>query len=113
VFRGAAARAPTEQVNPIPPSETSLAQGQTLYQQNCLACHGPAGLGDGPAGLMMNPRPADLQQHMIPGVHTDGQIFEWISDGYPGSVMPAFAGTLTEEERWHVLNYIRTLVPNP
>jgi len=111
VFRTAAARSPDIRVNPIPPTEASLAQGKMLYQANCLPCHGVTGLGDGPAGLFLNPRPADLQQHMIPGVHTDGQIFDWITSGYPGSVMPAFANKLSEEERWHVLNFIRTLVP--
>jgi copper transport protein len=111
LFTGARSQAVVDVANPIPPSAASLATGKSLYEQNCLACHGPAGLGDGPAGLLMNPRPADLQQHMIPGVHTDGQIFDWITNGYPGSAMPAFRDTLTEEERWHVQNYIRTLVP--
>ena len=35
-------------VNPIPPNAISVAMGQTLYQENCLPCHGPAGKGDGP-----------------------------------------------------------------
>jgi mono/diheme cytochrome c family protein len=111
VYTSADSRGQVEVANPIPPSTASIETGKTLYQQNCLACHGPTGLGDGPAGLLLNPRPADLQQHMIPGVHTDGQIYDWISNGYPGSPMPAFRETLSEEERWHVLNYIRTLVP--
>ena len=114
VFRGASARAEaglSEIVNPIAPSSASREQGMALYQLHCLTCHGPTGLGDGPAGLLLNPRPADLQQHMIPGVHTDAQIFDWITDGYPASAMPPYRDTLTEEQRWHVLNYIRTLVP--
>ena len=57
------------------------------------------------------PRPADLQVHMAPGVHKDGELFFWVSYGYPKSAMPAWAGTLTEQERWDVLNYARTLVP--
>ena len=98
-------------VNPFPPSQESLAIGKDIYEQNCLVCHGVIGLGDGPAGLLLNPPPADMQVHMIPGLHTDGQIYEWITDGYPNSPMPAFSDLLTEEERWHLLNYIRTLVP--
>jgi mono/diheme cytochrome c family protein len=97
--------------NPIPASSASIQRGQALYQERCLPCHGPAGLGDGPAALALVPRPANLQVHMLPGVHTDQQIFAWISDGYPNSAMPAFGELLSEEERWHVLNYIRTLVP--
>lgn len=96
-------------VNPIPPNAASLSAGQAIYERNCLSCHGPTGLGDGPVGLTLNPRPADLTQHTIPGVHPDSQLYEWISEGFPGSVMPAFRDALTEEERWHLVNYIRTL----
>jgi copper transport protein len=95
--------------NPIPADAASISQGERLYEQNCLPCHGPQGKGDGPVGRTLNPRPSDLSQHTLPGLHPDGQLFEWISKGYPGSVMPAFEGTLTEEQRWHLVNYIRTL----
>ena len=94
-------------VNPIPPNSDSVATGKTIYQENCLPCHGPAGKGDGPVGLTLNPRPADLSAHAVPGVHTDGQLFDWISNGFPGSVMPAFKNSLTEEQRWHIINYLR------
>jgi putative copper resistance protein D len=55
------------------------------------------------------PRPADLRVHMAPGIHTDGELFYWISYGYPGSAMPAWKDVLTEEQRWDVMNYARTL----
>jgi mono/diheme cytochrome c family protein len=97
--------------NPIPDTAESRAQGQALYQQNCLPCHGPAGLGDGPVGLTLRPAPANLQVHMVPGVHTDAQIYAWISNGFPNSPMPAFGQALTEDQIWHILNHIRTLVP--
>ncbi|MCC7358496.1 MAG: copper resistance protein CopC [Anaerolineales bacterium] len=97
--------------NPIPASAESLAAGKQLFAENCAPCHGPLGLGDGPVGLTLRPAPANLQVHMVPGVHTDAQIFDWISNGFPDSQMPAFATVLTEDERWHILNYIRTLVP--
>ncbi len=100
-----------ELTNPYPPTEESLALGRALYAENCLPCHGAIGLGDGPAALSLRPPPANLQVHMVPGVHTDAQVFEWITGGYPDSQMPAFADVLSEAERWHVLNYIRTLVP--
>ncbi len=95
--------------NPIPTSDDSLATGALLYEQNCLVCHGPQGRGDGPAGLALNPPPADLSIHTEPGVHLDGQLYLWISEGVPGSAMPAFETLLTEDERWHLVNYIRSL----
>jgi mono/diheme cytochrome c family protein len=94
--------------NPVPLDLASTRAGQTLYEEYCLQCHGVQGKGDGPAGLAINPPPADLTIHTAPGVHPDGQLFEWISNGYPGSVMPAFGELLSEEQRWHLVNYIRT-----
>lgn len=96
-------------LNPVAPGAESIAVGETLYQTNCLSCHGPQGKGDGPVGLTLNPHPADLTIHTTPGVHSDGQLYSWISGGFPGSVMPAFGAQLTDEERWHIVNYIRTL----
>jgi mono/diheme cytochrome c family protein/uncharacterized membrane protein len=93
--------------DPIPPDERSLRVGEQVYTTYCSTCHGESGRGDGPAGLRLVPRPADLRIHSQPGVHTDGEMFYWVSYGYPGSAMPAWKDTLTEEERWDVINYIR------
>jgi mono/diheme cytochrome c family protein len=99
------------QENPIPFGGESVAAGEILFLSNCAPCHGPAGKGDGPVGITLNPRPADLTQHAIPGVHTDAQLFEWITNGFPGSTMPAFISTLSDTERWHLVNFIRSLAP--
>ncbi|HEU0293934.1 MAG TPA: copper resistance protein CopC [Anaerolineales bacterium] len=101
----------TTQINPIPPNKESVAAGQNLYTTYCVPCHGVSGLGDGPVGLTLNPRPADLRQHAIPGIHTDAQLFEWITNGFPGSQMPPFKTTLSDTDRWNLVNYIRTLAP--
>jgi copper transport protein len=94
--------------NPVTADPDSIAQGRDLFQQNCQPCHGSEGKGDGPVGRTLNPPPPDLSEHTVPGLHPDEQLFEWISEGYPGSVMPAFEDTLSEEERWHLVNFIRT-----
>jgi mono/diheme cytochrome c family protein/uncharacterized membrane protein len=93
--------------DPIAPDERSLGVGEQVYTNNCLTCHGESGRGDGPVGLRLTPRPADLRIHSAPGVHTDGELFYWVSYGFPNSAMPAWKDTLTEEERWDVINYIR------
>ena len=100
-----------EQANPIPPNNESIAAGGSLYAVNCVPCHGVSGTGDGPIGLTMNPRPANLKQHAIPGAHTDAQLYEWITNGFPGTRMPAFKTTLSDTDRWNLVNYIRTLAP--
>jgi copper transport protein len=94
--------------NPVPATVGSISSGETLYEQYCLHCHGIRGKGDGPAGRALRPPPADLTVHTAPGVHPDGQLFEWITNGYPGSVMPAFNEKLTDVQRWDLVNYIRT-----
>ena len=100
-----------EQINPIPPNSQSAAAGQAVFTLHCATCHGETGKGDGPLGVVLNPRPADLSQHAIPGVHTDSQLYEWITNGFPGSAMPAWKSRLSDTDRWHLVNFIRTLAP--
>lgn len=92
--------------NPIPVTAASLARGQEIYQAQCATCHGDNGRGDGLAGRFLRPRPADFRVHMAAG-HTDPDLFGWVSNGVQGTAMPAFGDTLSEEDRWHVINYIR------
>jgi copper transport protein len=92
--------------NPVAPTPESRGIGRRIYDVHCHMCHGPDGGGDGPLASTLRPRPADLRVHMAMG-HTDGQLFDFISQGAPGTAMPAFGQRLAEMERWHVINYIR------
>jgi copper transport protein len=99
--------------DPIPPDERSLAIGQEIYTTYCETCHGENGRGDGPTGLRLVPRPADLRVHMAPGVHTDGELYYWVSYGFQGSAMPAWKQNgLTDEQIWSVINYARATFGN-
>jgi mono/diheme cytochrome c family protein len=93
--------------NPVPASFESVAAGRRVYEAHCAACHGLQGAGDGPASPSLPRKPADLRVH-VP-MHPDGLLYRWISEGVPDRSMPAFRGRLTEEERWHVVNYLRVL----
>lgn len=96
--------------NPIPATAASLARGSEVYAQNCVVCHGQTGLGDGPAAPTLNPRPANLQEHLAEG-HTDLELYTWIADGITGTGMPAFKEKLSDEDIWNVINMIRTFAP--
>jgi copper transport protein len=112
VASGLPFQAAVNQINPIPPNAESLARGEAVYSANCQPCHGASGRGDGPVGLTLNPRPADLAAHAVPGVHTDAQLYDFITNGYPGSLMPAFGQRLSERDRWDLVNLIRTFAPH-
>ncbi len=95
-------------VNPVFPDANSLLAGRTLYEQNCLSCHGRTGVP--PPGLDLNPYPLDLTVH-VPQ-HPDGQLYNFIANGIPGTAMVAWKDSdLTEEQLWHLVNYLRTFAP--
>lgn len=82
------------------------AEGRDLFAKRCLTCHGPAGKGDGPYAMINNARPADLRQHRFGALPTE--FFFWrVSEGVPGTVMPKWRQSMTEDERWLVVLYIQ------
>jgi cytochrome c553 len=99
----------TNLINPVPPNEASVLAGKALYQQNCQVCHGATGIGDGPLSATLSPKPADLSIHGLPGIHTDGQLYYWISTGVPNTAMPAFGQKLSDRDIWNLVNFVRTL----
>ena len=93
--------------NPVPADQRSVDAGKTIFMANCAKCHGTTGHGDGPLAAGLNPRPFDLTVHV--GLHPDGVLFDWISNGIPRTQMPAWKGQLSVQDRWDLLNYLRTL----
>ena len=98
--------------NPIPATADSIARGRQLYASHCARCHGEYGLGNGPDAFKLNwpLENMNLQAHLHE--HSDEQVFWWIKEGKAGTPMPAFGRILTDEEIWHLINYIRTLTPS-
>jgi mono/diheme cytochrome c family protein len=101
--------------NPFPDTSENVDAGRQAFQANCAICHGPRGLGDGPAAFTLSPRPVNLQLH-VPQ-HAEGEIFYWIRNGVAGTGMPAWKdakkddGTpvLTEEQTWKIVRYLQAL----
>jgi mono/diheme cytochrome c family protein len=98
--------------NPVATSPESIAKGKELYltreKGNCIFCHGEAGSGNEANLPRLRRKPADLSNKERMTAMTDGEIFWKISKGITG-IMPAGEKRMSEEERWHVVNYIRTL----
>jgi len=92
--------------NPFKGNEVATKAGKKLYKQQCAVCHGDSGKGDGVAGLALTPRPTSFKSERVQN-ETDGAIFWKITNGK--SPMAAYKDLLTEEQRWQLVNYIRTL----
>ena len=93
----------------IPYSAISISNGKNLYRKNCIDCHGYSGHGD---GILVNNEleilPANLTEPHT-AYHTAGDIYWWLTNGMPPSIMPSFKDVLSEDDRWDIINFLRTL----
>jgi len=116
-----AARAPQAIAIPPAPKPTpeSAAKGKEVYQRiGCGACHGELGRGDGNSapGLQddwsRSIRPADLTKRWtFRGGPSREDIYRTFTTGMNGTPMPSFAESLSDEERWQLVDYIVSLDP--
>ena len=93
--------------NPIKSTQASIQKGKEIYEKKCALCHGARGDGKGPASAGLNPRPTNFKDSHGEKI-SDGEHFWKITTGKGG--MPSFENDLTEEERWHVINYVNTFM---
>ncbi|MET0849946.1 MAG: cytochrome c [Candidatus Rokuibacteriota bacterium] len=98
--------AAAQRKNPVPASPESVRKGGELFMVYCTPCHGTSGKGDGLVSAKFVP-PADLTNPDLQKGRTDGYWQSYMSAG--GAVMPSYAEALSAEERWHVVNFLRTL----
>lgn len=93
--------------NPVPSSGPVLAKARSNFEDNCTPCHGAEGKGDGPLAEALAKRPKDLTSAKELADLTDGEIFWTITKGR--DPMPAFDQKLTDEERWGLVNLLRSI----
>ena len=99
---------PASLSNPVVADIESIARGEEVYRKTCITCHGVSGLGDGSASNELEVNPANLTSELTQE-KTDGEIFDTITNGRQGTPMPAWKGGISPEDRWNLVNYIRTL----
>jgi mono/diheme cytochrome c family protein len=93
--------------NPVATSAASIAAGKTLWNTHCKSCHGAKGLGDGTKAAQLKTEPGNFTTAATQG-QTDGSLFYKTSEGRDD--MPSFKKKIPdEEERWNLVNFIRTL----
>ena len=94
--------------NPLPYTAAVINNGRTAYIAECAECHGDTGLGDGPWAIDNRGAIPPLSSPHI-DVHTDGEIYWWITHGIPSLDMPPLQDELSEEQRWQIIHFIRSL----
>ena len=92
-------------VNPVVPTTASLELGKKKFLTYCSPCHGNFGNGDSRLNGQF-PNPPTLHSDKVRN-WPDGAIFHTITVGQ--NVMPSYQYQISREERWAIVNYIRTL----
>ena len=90
--------------NARPGTPEVMAEGEWLYGVYCAVCHGGTGQGDGPIAGHYRRMP-NLSSPYIQG-YTDGWIYSIVREG--GFNMPASAESMSVDERWAVVHFLRT-----
>ena len=98
-----------EIINPYNGNQIAAQKGEMLFQKLCWTCHGKSGLGDGPAGKNLNPQPKNFRLNSVQD-QSDGELYWKISNG-KGMMLP-YKHSLSEEQRWQLVNYIRSFKIN-
>ncbi len=119
---GSASLAPAFLDTPIAPrppaTPATVARGKAVYEANCTQCHGVEGKGDGYGAPFLVPPPRDFTagqykfrstgSGLLP---TDEDLFRTISRGANGTGMPPWQYLLSDEDRWALVDYVKTFDP--
>jgi len=95
---------------------TMIAKGKEIFTAKCALCHGEKGDGKGPGAVNLSLKPADLTDGKMVAEMPDNFWIWRVSEGglvepfkSKGSVMPAWKGDLSMNDRWAVIAYAHTL----
>ncbi|HZR23024.1 MAG TPA: c-type cytochrome [Vicinamibacterales bacterium] len=130
VIAGCSSKPPQETASLTPPfldtpvaprpatSGATIARGKQVYDANCVQCHGASGRGDGYGAPFLVPPPRDFSggqfkfrttaSGLLP---TDDDLFRTISRGANGTGMPPWKYLLSDEDRWALVDYVKTFDP--
>jgi len=110
MFRAAEGKDLASPLGHVSPAE--IAQGKQLYFTFCAQCHGKDHDGNGTVGQSFHPLPGDLRSEKVQSL-ADGIIFKEISYGIPAGRQPPLATTISVEDRWRIISYLKSLGPRP
>jgi mono/diheme cytochrome c family protein len=94
--------------NPLQPTAQVLARGKLVYENNCTACHGAKGEGNGPVVNAQTKFPfAPAVNGAATQARSDGYIYAVIDVGR--NFMPPYGPRIPHADRWAVVTYVRAL----
>ena len=100
---------PIDPATVMKPTPKLLARGKALFTENCVACHGPTGHGDGPGGKGLNPPARDFTS---PKGWQNGtrieDIYRTLQEGIQGSAMVSY-DFLRRSDRMALVHYVQSL----
>ena len=94
--------------NPFPPTQETLAAAEQLFTDNCVLCHGEKGMGDGPGAKTIKVKPANFTDAKLHGLG-NGWLAVLENDEWAAVRCLPGKMTLTDKERWELVDYIRKL----
>lgn len=93
---------------PLAPNEApNLVHGAALYTEQCAACHGATGHGDGPNAAALDPRPVAFSDAARARQRSAFGLYQVIGQGLDGTAMPSFAA-LSSQDRWALAYFVGT-----
>jgi mono/diheme cytochrome c family protein len=93
--------------NPVlPENAAAIARGAAVFAAYCTPCHGSTGKGDGLVVQRGYPAPPSLYADNARKIK-DGQVFHILTYGQKN--MPGYARQISQEDRWNVIAYVRSL----
>jgi len=103
---GSAALAQTPSPTITPPNPLA---GKATYAQDCAACHGNTGNGDGPSAAGLGNQPTAFADPNALAGKTMTELFDITKNGNMQLMMPPWKNNLTDQQIWDVVGYIWTL----
>jgi high-affinity iron transporter len=109
LYRHFAAALGTAGAMDLPKAPLDTVEGHRLFATNCASCHGMTGAGDGPSAHTLSTAPPPIGVKAQSPELTPTLAYNVVSVGVRGTAMPAFASTLTPQQRWNIINYVYSL----
>lgn len=94
--------------NPVPVTDANLIEGIHLYAKNCAVCHGGADAKPSNIAVGLYQKAPQLARYGVED-DDDGAIQWQVAHGIRMTGMPAFGGTLTKDEIWKVVLFLKNM----